>query len=138
MPPALASMFASVKWGTYLLTSASTQGKVCWSRGLRWGWERSGQRRGLIHPGSLCPQSPFPGDDEEEVFDSIVNDEVRYPRFLSAEAIGIMRRVRSTPTLGLGRGSGARRGKTDNCPPSSCCGGIPSGGWAPAREMLRM
>ena len=42
-------------------------------------------------------QSPFPGDDEEEVFDSIVNDEVRYPRFLSTEAIGIMRRVRRTP-----------------------------------------
>ena len=38
-------------------------------------------------------QSPFPGDDEEEVFDSIVNEEVRYPRFLSQEAIAIMRRV---------------------------------------------
>ena len=31
------------------------------------------------------------GDDEEEVFDSIVNDEVRYPRFLSLESIAIMR-----------------------------------------------
>ncbi|EHH59287.1 Serine/threonine-protein kinase N1 [Macaca fascicularis] len=41
----------------------------------------------------LVGESPFPGDDEEEVFDSIVNDEVRYPRFLSAEAIGIMRRT---------------------------------------------
>jgi hypothetical protein len=41
----------------------------------------------------ICFQSPFPGDDEEEVFDSIVNDEVRYPRFLSLEAIAIMRRV---------------------------------------------
>lgn len=41
----------------------------------------------------ICVKSPFPGDDEEEVFDSIVNDEVRYPRFLSTEAIGIMRRV---------------------------------------------
>lgn len=41
----------------------------------------------------LSFQSPFPGDDEEEVFDSIVNDEVRYPRFLSTEAISIMRRV---------------------------------------------
>ena len=40
-------------------------------------------------------QSPFPGDDEEEVFDSIVNDEVRYSRFLSLEAIAIMRRVSS-------------------------------------------
>ena len=38
-------------------------------------------------------QSPFPGDDEEEVFDSIVNEEVRYPRFLSNEAVTIMRRV---------------------------------------------
>lgn len=27
------------------------------------------------------------------MFDSIVNDEVRYPRFLSLEAIAIMRRV---------------------------------------------
>ncbi|KAJ3600715.1 hypothetical protein NHX12_031692, partial [Muraenolepis orangiensis] len=40
----------------------------------------------------LVGESPFPGDDEEEVFDSIVNDEVRYPRFLSTDAIAIMRR----------------------------------------------
>jgi len=38
-------------------------------------------------------QSPFPGDDEEEMFDSIVNEEVRYPRFVSTEALAIMRRV---------------------------------------------
>lgn len=44
-------------------------------------------------------QSPFPGDDEEEVFDSIVNDEVRYPRFLSTEAISIMRRVSAAQGL---------------------------------------
>ena len=41
----------------------------------------------------LVGESPFPGDDEEEVFDSIVNDELRYPRFLSLQAIAIMRRV---------------------------------------------
>ena len=41
-------------------------------------------------------QSPFPGEDEEEVFDSIVNDDVRYPRFLSSEAISIMRKVHPT------------------------------------------
>ncbi|MED6238986.1 Serine/threonine-protein kinase N2 [Ataeniobius toweri] len=54
----------------------------------------------------LCVlQSPFPGDDEEEVFDSIVNDEVRYPRFLSTEAIGIMRRLlRRNPERRLGSG----------------------------------
>jgi len=38
-------------------------------------------------------QSPFPGDDEEEVFDSIVNEEVRYPRFLSTEALSLMKKV---------------------------------------------
>ena len=47
----------------------------------------------------LVGESPFPGDDEEEVFDSIVNDEVRYPRFLSLEAIAIMRRVNSPFTF---------------------------------------
>ncbi|CAE1332215.1 PKN2 [Acanthosepion pharaonis] len=40
----------------------------------------------------LVGESPFPGDDEEEVFDSIVNEEVRYPKFLSTESIAIMRR----------------------------------------------
>lgn len=68
----------------------------------------------LQNPAFSAPQSPFPGDDEEEVFDSIVNDEVRYPRFLSAEAIGIMRRVGTPPTsrppsqgrLGRGVGTG--------------------------------
>lgn len=47
----------------------------------------------LLKVCSVLWQSPFPGDDEEEVFDSIVNDEVRYPRFLSLESIAIMRRV---------------------------------------------
>ncbi|KAL1005964.1 hypothetical protein UPYG_G00066230 [Umbra pygmaea] len=53
----------------------------------------------------LVGESPFPGDDEEEVFDSIVNDEVRYPRFLSTEAISIMRRLlRRNPERRLGSG----------------------------------
>ncbi|KAI5769656.1 unnamed protein product [Gulo gulo] len=53
----------------------------------------------------LVGESPFPGDDEEEVFDSIVNDEVRYPRFLSTEAISIMRRLlRRNPERRLGAG----------------------------------
>ncbi|XP_078686030.1 serine/threonine-protein kinase N2-like isoform X4 [Branchiostoma floridae x Branchiostoma belcheri] len=51
----------------------------------------------------LVGESPFPGDDEEEVFDSIVNDDVRYPRFLSTEAIAIMRRLlRRNPERRLG------------------------------------
>ncbi|XP_056091533.1 serine/threonine-protein kinase N2 [Rhinichthys klamathensis goyatoka] len=53
----------------------------------------------------LVGESPFPGDDEEEVFDSIVNDEVRYPRFLSTEAISVMRRLlRRNPERRLGAG----------------------------------
>ena len=51
----------------------------------------------------LVGESPFPGEVEEEVFDSIVNDNVRYPRFLSNEAITIMRRLlRRNPDRRLG------------------------------------
>ncbi|XP_025915485.1 serine/threonine-protein kinase N3 [Apteryx rowi] len=53
----------------------------------------------------LVGESPFPGDDEEEVFDSIVNDEVRYPRFLSSEALSIISKLlRKSPERRLGAG----------------------------------
>ncbi|KAM8933352.1 serine/threonine-protein kinase N3 [Pelodytes ibericus] len=53
----------------------------------------------------LVGECPFPGDDEEEVFDSIVNEEVRYPRFLSSEAINITRKLlRKSPERRLGAG----------------------------------
>ncbi|XP_041098686.1 serine/threonine-protein kinase N2 isoform X2 [Polyodon spathula] len=53
----------------------------------------------------LVGESPFPGDDEEEVFDSIVNDEVRYPRFLSPDSISIIQRLlRKNPEKRLGAG----------------------------------
>ncbi|KAM4662874.1 serine/threonine-protein kinase N3 isoform 2-T2 [Discoglossus pictus] len=55
----------------------------------------------------LVGECPFPGDEEEEVFDSIVNEEVRYPRFLSSEAINIIRKLlRKSPERRLGAGSG--------------------------------
>lgn len=41
----------------------------------------------------LVGDTPFSGDTEEEVFDSIVNHEVVYPRFLSIEAVACMRRL---------------------------------------------
>ncbi|NWR55258.1 PKN2 kinase, partial [Bucorvus abyssinicus] len=54
----------------------------------------------------LVGEAPFPGDDEEEVFDSIVNDEVRYPRFLSSEALSIIRKLlRKCPERRLGAGA---------------------------------
>ncbi|NXC98704.1 PKN2 kinase, partial [Certhia familiaris] len=53
----------------------------------------------------LVGESPFPGDDEEEVFDSIVNDEVQYPRFLSTEALSIIRKLlQKCPERRLGAG----------------------------------
>ncbi|XP_073670784.1 serine/threonine-protein kinase N2 isoform X1 [Paramisgurnus dabryanus] len=53
----------------------------------------------------LVGESPFPGDDEEEVFDSIVNDEVRYPRFLSPDSVSIMQKLlQKNPERRLGAG----------------------------------
>lgn len=51
----------------------------------------------------LVGESPFCGDDEEEIFDSIVNHDVLYPRFLSIEAVAIMRRLlNKNPSKRLG------------------------------------
>ncbi|XP_006898282.1 PREDICTED: serine/threonine-protein kinase N2 isoform X1 [Elephantulus edwardii] len=76
-----------------VLTETSYTRAVDW-----WGF-------GVLIYEMLVGESPFPGDDEEEVFDSIVNDEVRYPRFLSTEAISIMRRLlRRNPERRLGAG----------------------------------
>uniref|UniRef100_A0A3P9AJ69 Protein kinase C n=1 Tax=Esox lucius TaxID=8010 RepID=A0A3P9AJ69_ESOLU len=53
----------------------------------------------------LVGESPFPGDDEEEVFDSIVNDEVRFPRFLSPESVSIIQKLlQKNPERRLGAG----------------------------------
>ncbi|XP_030579843.1 serine/threonine-protein kinase N2 [Archocentrus centrarchus] len=53
----------------------------------------------------LVGESPFPGDDEEEVFDSIVNDDVRYPRFLSPDAAALIQKLlQKDPELRLGAG----------------------------------
>ena len=41
----------------------------------------------------LVGEAPFPGDVEEEIFEAITRDEVKYPRFLSNEAVTIIRRV---------------------------------------------
>lgn len=53
----------------------------------------------------LVGESPFPGDDEEEVFDSIVNDDVRYPRFLSPESVSLIQKLlQKNPEMRLGGG----------------------------------
>lgn len=53
----------------------------------------------------LVGESPFPGDDEEEVFDSIVNDDVRYPRFLSPDSVSLIQKLlQKNPEARLGAG----------------------------------
>ncbi|XP_011480316.1 serine/threonine-protein kinase N2 [Oryzias latipes] len=53
----------------------------------------------------LLGECPFPGDDEEEIFDSIVNEEVRCPASLSKEAQSLIQQLlQKDPTLRLGAG----------------------------------
>ncbi|KAF5929007.1 hypothetical protein HPG69_018186 [Diceros bicornis minor] len=85
----------------------------------------------------LVGESPFPGDDEEEVFDSIVNDEVRYPRFLSAEAVGIMRRGRYERMVARVSAGGARGKKRPSKPPL-CSGGAPARGRGVVRMLAQL
>ncbi|XP_053276702.1 serine/threonine-protein kinase N2 [Pleuronectes platessa] len=49
----------------------------------------------------LVGESPFPGEDEEEVFDSIVNDDVQYPSSLPPDAVSIVQKVSSHEQLNL-------------------------------------
>ncbi|XP_053726673.1 serine/threonine-protein kinase N2-like isoform X1 [Synchiropus splendidus] len=53
----------------------------------------------------LVGESPFPGEDEEEVFDSIVNDDVKYPPSLPADAVIILQKLlKRNPLKRLGAG----------------------------------
>lgn len=42
----------------------------------------------------LLGQSPFHGEDEEEIFDAILEDEVLYPINMSRDSVSILQRVR--------------------------------------------
>ncbi|MEE6514000.1 hypothetical protein FKM82_021914 [Ascaphus truei] len=78
-----------------VLTDTSYSNAIDW-----WGL-------GVLIYEMMVGECPFPGDDEEEVFDSIVNEEVRYPHFLSIEAINIIRKLlRKSPERRLGAGAG--------------------------------
>lgn len=70
-----------------------------YTRSVDW-WEL-----GVLVYEMLVGESPFPGDDEEEVFDSIVNEEVRYPRFLSPQSASLIQKLlQKNPELRLGSG----------------------------------
>lgn len=41
----------------------------------------------------LLAQSPFRGDDEDEIFDAILEDEPLYPTILPLDAVSILQKV---------------------------------------------
>uniref|UniRef100_A0A8C7ZI63 protein kinase C n=1 Tax=Oryzias sinensis TaxID=183150 RepID=A0A8C7ZI63_9TELE len=70
-----------------------------YTRSVDW-WEL-----GVLIYEMLLGECPFPGDDEEEIFDSIVNEEVRCPASLSKEAQSLIQQLlQKDPTLRLGAG----------------------------------
>ncbi|XP_012627604.2 serine/threonine-protein kinase N3 isoform X2 [Microcebus murinus] len=53
----------------------------------------------------LVGECPFPGDTEEEVFDSIVNSDAPYPRFLSVQGLELIQKLlQKCPEKRLGAG----------------------------------
>ncbi|XP_034152303.1 serine/threonine-protein kinase N2-like isoform X3 [Esox lucius] len=55
----------------------------------------------------LVGESPFPGEDEEEVFDSIVNNDVQYPGGLTPDSMSIIQKLlKRNPEKRLGAGEG--------------------------------
>nr|XP_055101044.1 serine/threonine-protein kinase N2-like [Symphalangus syndactylus]XP_055101045.1 serine/threonine-protein kinase N2-like [Symphalangus syndactylus] len=83
--------------GTPLYLAPEVLTEISYTRAVDW-WGL-----GVLIYQMLVGDYPFLGDDEEKLFDSIVNDEVNYPRFLSTEAISIMRRLlRRKPERRLG------------------------------------
>ncbi|XP_044308994.1 serine/threonine-protein kinase N3 [Varanus komodoensis] len=55
----------------------------------------------------LLGESPFPGDNEEEVFDSIINESIHFPEFLSSHTASILQKLlQKCPERRLGAGVG--------------------------------
>jgi hypothetical protein len=45
----------------------------------------------------LLGQSPFRGEDEDEIFDAILEDEPLYPITMPRDAVSILQKVRVSP-----------------------------------------
>jgi novel protein kinase C epsilon type len=49
----------------------------------------------------LLGQSPFRGDDEDEIFDAILEDEPLYPITMPRDAVSILQKAGFSPTARL-------------------------------------
>jgi hypothetical protein len=47
----------------------------------------------------LLGQSPFRGDDEDEIFDAILEDEPLYPITMPRDAVSVLQKVYSTSSF---------------------------------------
>jgi serine/threonine protein kinase len=49
----------------------------------------------------LLGQSPFKGDDEDEIFEAILEDEILYPINMSRDSVSILQKVHLRPSVAL-------------------------------------
>jgi serine/threonine protein kinase len=57
---------------------------------------------GVLMYEMLLGQSPFRGDDEDEIFDAILEDEPLYPINMSRDAVAILQKVRrEVPSISI-------------------------------------
>jgi len=54
---------------------------------------------GVLTYEMLLGQSPFRGDDEDEIFDAILEDEPLYPITMPRDAVSILQKVEHSHTL---------------------------------------
>ena len=52
---------------------------------------------GVLMYEMLLGQSPFRGDDEDEIFDAILEDEPLYPITMPRDAVSILQKVKLAP-----------------------------------------
>lgn len=77
----------------------------------------------------LLGQSPFKGDDEDDIFDAILEDEPLYPMSMPGDAVSLLTKVCFPQSYACS--------STDMYFSSSCCYGIRSGVLALAKMMLK-
>lgn len=77
----------------------------------------------------LLGQSPFKGDDEDDIFDAILEDEPLYPMSMPGDAVSLLTKVCFPKSDAYS--------STDMYFSSSCYCGIRSDVWALAKMMLK-